>query len=44
MIANRFVRRGFGVYLGEAPLRDGKVHVLPLRAFLDSLNAGDVLG
>ena len=43
MVASRVVRRGFGVYLGSTPLRDGKVDVLPLRAFLDRLYEGDVI-
>jgi predicted AAA+ superfamily ATPase len=32
-----------GVYLGDAPLRDGPVRVLPLRSFLAELSAGRVL-
>ena len=37
------IRRAFGVYLGERPLRDGAVHVLPLAAFLRELSGGRVL-
>lgn len=44
MLARRVVRRGFGVYLGNAALQDGKVAVLPLRAFLKRLYEGDVFG
>ncbi len=44
MVASRIVRRGFGVYLGDAALKDGKIDVPPLRAFLSRLNEGDVLG
>ena len=33
----------WGVYLGETPLQDGPVRVLPLRAFLGELAAGRVL-
>jgi len=44
MIASRVVRRGFGVYLGNTALRDGRIDVLPLRAFLDRLYEGDVIG
>ena len=38
------LRRAFGVYLGREALRDGPIHVLPLRQFLDQLEAGRVLG
>jgi predicted AAA+ superfamily ATPase len=44
MLARRVVRRGFGVYLGEAPLADGKIQVLPVRAFLNRLVEGEVVG
>ena len=44
MVASRVVRRGFGVYLGSAALVDGQVGVLPLRAFLSRLYAGEVFG
>ena len=44
MVASRVVRRGFGVYLGEVALRDDRIEVLPLRAFLDRLYEGDVIG
>jgi len=43
LIEGRVVARGFGVYLGAGQLRDGPVRVLPLRAFLRSLYAGEVL-
>ncbi|MBI3375209.1 MAG: DUF4143 domain-containing protein [Betaproteobacteria bacterium] len=33
----------WGVYLGETPLKDGPVRVLPLHAFLGELAAGRVL-
>ena len=36
--------RCYGVYLGEAPLQDGPIRVLPLRAFLRELARGRVLG
>jgi len=38
------IRRAFGVYLGRERLRDGPVLVLPIRAFLESLCGGDVIG
>lgn len=38
-----FVTGCWGVYLGEAPLKDGPVRVLPLHAFLRELAAGRVL-
>jgi predicted AAA+ superfamily ATPase len=44
LLASRVVRRGFGVYLGDAALRDGRIEVLPLRAFLERLYEGDVIG
>jgi SpoVK/Ycf46/Vps4 family AAA+-type ATPase len=44
MLANRVVRRRFGVYLGKSALRDERIDVLPLRAFLQRLNEGSVLG
>jgi hypothetical protein len=44
MLATKVVRRGFGVYLGSAALRDGKLDVLPLRAFLERLHDGGVIG
>ena len=37
------VQACFGVYLGEHPLKDGGVRVLPLSAFLSELGAGRVL-
>jgi predicted AAA+ superfamily ATPase len=42
--AERKLARAFGVYLGDVALRDGSIHVLPVRAFLDRLAAGAVLG
>ncbi len=37
------VRRAFGVYLGSEALRIGALSVLPLRAFLAALRAGEVI-
>ncbi len=34
----------YGVYLGDVPLKDGPVRVLPLHEFLSELAAGRVLG
>lgn len=34
---------GYGVYLGDRPLRDGPILVLPLHAFLRELGRGRVL-
>jgi predicted AAA+ superfamily ATPase len=34
---------GFGVYLGEAELKDGALRVLPLKKFLKQLTSGNVL-
>jgi predicted AAA+ superfamily ATPase len=43
LVGNGVVRRAFGVYLGRNNLKDGRVNVLPLGAFLARLRAGDVL-
>jgi predicted AAA+ superfamily ATPase len=43
MAAQGVVRRGLGVYLGDVPLKDGPVDVLPVRSFLQRLNAGIIL-
>jgi predicted AAA+ superfamily ATPase len=43
MVAEGIVRRGFGVYLGEAVLKDEAIEVLPIRDFLTRLNAGSVV-
>ncbi|MEW6687800.1 MAG: DUF4143 domain-containing protein [Pseudomonadota bacterium] len=37
------IRRAFGVYLGDRPLQDGAVRVLPLAPFLRELAGGRVL-
>jgi hypothetical protein len=44
LLSSGIVRRGFGVYLGQAALRDGALRVLPLNAFLRGLYTGDVIG
>jgi predicted AAA+ superfamily ATPase len=41
--ANGVIRRAFGVYLGDRPLQDGVVRVLPVAAFLRELAGGRVL-
>ena len=41
--ANGVIRRAFGVYLGDRPLQDGAVRVLPIAAFLRELAGGRVL-
>lgn len=38
------VERAYGVYEGPAPLRVGRLAVLPVAAFLDRLHAGAVIG
>jgi hypothetical protein len=43
LVADGTLRRAFGVYLGGEALRDGVIDVLPLRAFLRRLDAGQVL-
>jgi predicted AAA+ superfamily ATPase len=42
--AERRLGRVFAVYLGRERLRDGPVDVLPVRAFLEALRAGKVIG
>lgn len=37
------IQHAYGVYLGDRPLRDGEVDVLPVNAFLRELSAGRVL-
>lgn len=37
------VTAGYGVYLGDVPLQDGPLRVLPLRTFLQQLSAGRIL-
>ncbi|MGH8673363.1 MAG: ATP-binding protein, partial [Burkholderiales bacterium] len=41
--ASGTIRRAYGVYLGDLPLQDGAVRVLPLAAFLRELADGHVL-
>ena len=41
--ASGAIRRAFGVYLGDRPLQDGAVRVLPVAAFLRELAGGRVL-
>lgn len=41
--ASGMIRRAFGVYLGDRPLQDGAVRVLPIAAFLSELADGRVL-
>ena len=41
--ASGAIRRAFGVYLGDRPLQDGAVRVLPIAAFLRELAGGRVL-
>jgi predicted AAA+ superfamily ATPase len=37
------LKAGFGVYLGDAELKDGALRVLPLKKFLKELTSGNVL-
>jgi predicted AAA+ superfamily ATPase len=37
------LRACYGIYLGDTPLRDGPIRVLPLQAFLAELSGGRVL-
>jgi predicted AAA+ superfamily ATPase len=44
LLAERVVHRAYGVYIGNAELRDGALRVLPLRTFLRALAEGEILG
>jgi predicted AAA+ superfamily ATPase len=44
LVAERRLRKAFGVHVGRERLREGRVHVLPLRVFLEELRLGAVLG
>jgi hypothetical protein len=39
MIESGKIQKGFGVYLGDRPLKVGAVHVYPLMTFLKKLHA-----
>lgn len=43
LLDERIIQRGFGVYLGREPLKQGKLEILPLESFMRRLNAGGVL-
>lgn len=43
LISDKIIRSGFGIYTGSVELRDGPLHVLPLRQFFKRLNNGDVI-
>jgi hypothetical protein len=43
LIRQRVVQRGFGIYLGKAPQRDGTLNALPLSDFLTQLHRGKIL-
>lgn len=38
------LKRGIGVYLGDVPLRDRGITVLPIHVFLAKLSSGDLIG
>jgi len=42
-LSEKLVKRAFGVYLGDAPQRDGDIHILPIKHFAQALAQGDVL-
>ncbi len=42
-LAEKLIDRAYGVYLGDTPLLDGEVRVLPVASFLRELAAGKVL-
>ncbi len=44
LLADGVIHAGYGVYLGEAELKDGPLRVLPLLRFLKALAGGDVVG
>jgi hypothetical protein len=43
LVSSGTVQAAFGVYLGDRPLRDGAVRVLPIVTFLKELAAGRVV-
>jgi hypothetical protein len=43
LIVEGSLQAAYGVYLGEAELRAGKMRVLPLRQFLRELASGNIL-
>ncbi|HWB81773.1 MAG TPA: DUF4143 domain-containing protein [Nannocystaceae bacterium] len=43
LLAAGIVQRGIGIYLGDRPLKDGSIDVLPARDFFRALAAGKVL-
>jgi predicted AAA+ superfamily ATPase len=44
LIGDGVIHSGFGVYTGTAELKDGPLHILPLKKFLRELAAGNILG
>jgi len=44
LIADGNLRAGYGVYTGDAELKDGPLHILPLKRFLKALSQGSVFG
>jgi len=44
LIEGGVIHSGFGVYTGAAELKDGPLHILPLKKFLKELAAGNILG
>jgi predicted AAA+ superfamily ATPase len=44
LIADGNLDAGYGVYTGTAELKDGPLHILPLKRFLKELTQGSVLG
>ncbi len=43
LLAEGVIQRGFGVYLGREPLKEGKIEVLPLEVFSRRLHDGSLL-
>lgn len=43
LLTEGIVKKGFGIYTGAAQLKDGPMHILPLKKFLQALADGDVL-
>lgn len=44
LVARGVLDSAHGVYTGEVPLRDGPLHVWPVREFLRRLSGGEVIG
>ena len=44
LLRQKAIARAFGVYLGSETLQQERIRVLPLRAFVEQLAAGKIIG